>query len=195
VTRHRLSFALGLLACLMLAAAPRAFAMPSPLQTGPARIAVPAAYGLTELAQTQPAQAPAAAPSTAVTPADAAADEPIGNVATLTGSATVTRNKAATPLKLQDDIFQGVVLQTSANSTLGVTFNDATTFKLTANARIEVDSFVYEDGGKQNGALFNIVQGTVAFAAAAVAKTGDMRISTPSATLGIRGTTGLIVVP
>jgi hypothetical protein len=35
----------------------------------------------------------------------------------------------------------------------------------------------------------------VAFAAAAVAKTGDMRISTPSATLGIRGTTGLIEVP
>jgi hypothetical protein len=35
----------------------------------------------------------------------------------------------------------------------------------------------------------------VAFAAAAVAKTGDMKISTPTATLGIRGTTGLVEVP
>jgi hypothetical protein len=35
----------------------------------------------------------------------------------------------------------------------------------------------------------------VAFVAAAVAKTGDMKISTPTATLGIRGTTGLIEVP
>jgi hypothetical protein len=35
----------------------------------------------------------------------------------------------------------------------------------------------------------------VAFVAAAVAKTGDMKISTPSATLGIRGTTGLVEVP
>ena len=81
------------------------------------------------------------------------------------------------------------------NSTLGVTFNDATTFNLTANARITVDSYVYEDGGKQNKALFDITRGTVAFVAAAVAKTGDMTISTPTATLGIRGTTGLIEVP
>ena len=87
------------------------------------------------------------------------------------------------------------MLQTSANSTLGVTFNDATTFNLTANARITVDSFVYEDGGKQNAALFNVAKGTVAFVAAAVAKSGDMKISTPTATLGIRGTTGLVEVP
>ena len=113
----------------------------------------------------------------------------------MTGSATVTRNKTATPLHLQDDIFQGDLLQTQANSTLGVTFNDATTFNLTANATITVDNYVYEDGGKQNGALFDVAKGTVAFVAAAVAHTGDMRISTPSATLGIRGTTGLIEVP
>src|SRR6202011_3191965 len=33
------------------------------------------------------------------------------------------------------------------------------------------------------------------FVAAAVAKTGDMTISTPTASLGIRGTTGLVEVP
>jgi hypothetical protein len=35
----------------------------------------------------------------------------------------------------------------------------------------------------------------VAFVAAAVAKTGDMKITTPTASLGIRGTTGLVEVP
>ena len=87
------------------------------------------------------------------------------------------------------------MLQTSANSTLGVTFNDATTFNLTANATITIDNYVYEDGGKQNAALFDIAKGTVAFVAAEVAHTGDMKISTPTATLGIRGTTGLVEVP
>src|ERR1700680_3777553 len=58
-----------------------------------------------------------------------------------------------------------------------------------------VDTFVYEDGGKQNAALFDIAKGTVAFVAASVAKTGDMKISTPTATLGIRGTTGRVEVP
>ncbi len=105
------------------------------------------------------------------------------------------RNKNSLPLKLKDDIFLNDILQTSSNSTLGVTFNDATTFNLTANARITVDNYLYEDGGKQNNALFDITRGTVAFVASAVARTGDMRISTPTASLGIRGTTGLVEVP
>jgi hypothetical protein len=168
--------------------------MPSPVESEPASIA---ATGWIELAQAQPAPAPVPTPAHPAPPAAAqpASDEPIGNVATLTGGATVTRNNASTPLKLKDDIFLNDVLQTSANSTLGVTFNDATTFNLTANARITVDNFVYADGGKQNAALFNVARGTVAFVAAAVAKTGDMKISTPTATLGIRGTTGLVEVP
>ena len=175
----------------MLAGTLDVLAMPSPTEVGHARVCTDAPTNLTKLAQTQPAQAPAPAAA----PAQAAADEPIGNVATLTGTATVIRNKNSIPLKLQDDIFVNDVLQTSVNSTLSVTFNDATTFNLTANAKITVDNFVYEDGSKQNKALFDVAKGTVAFVAAALAKTGDMKISTPTATLGIRGTTGLVEVP
>jgi len=196
VTRHRFSFAVWLVGCFLLAGMANVLAMPSLTEVEPSPVTRDTTSGPMQLAQAQPA-AQAPAPAAAPSPAQPTAtdDEPIGNVATLTGSATVTRNNAATPLKLQDDIFQNDVLQTSANSTLGVTFNDATTFNLTANARIAIDNYVYEDGGKQNAALFDVVKGTVAFAAAAVAKTGDMKISTPTATLGIRGTTGLVEVP
>jgi len=184
----------------MLAGTANVFAMPSPFEAGHLLFSADAMSGSIRLAQTQPAQPPAAAPSPAQPAADATADaqapgdEPIGNVAAVTGIATVIRNKDSVPLKLKDDIFLNDVLQTSANSSLGVTFNDATTFHLSANARITVDSYVYEDGGQQNAALFDVAKGTVAFVAAAVAKTGDMKISTPTATLGIRGTTGLIEV-
>jgi len=184
----------------MLAGTANVFAMPSPFEAGHLLFSADAMSGSIRLAQTQPAQPPAAAPSPAQPAADATADaqapgdEPIGNVAAVTGIATVIRNKDSVPLKLKDDIFLNDVLQTSANSSLGVTFNDATTFHLSANSRITVDSYVYEDGGQQNAALFDVAKGTVAFAAAAVAKTGDMKISTPTATLGIRGTTGLIEV-
>lgn len=181
----------------MLAGTANVWAMPSPLEVAQTPVIVDALSGRTKFAQAQPAPAAAPAPAatTSPSPAQAAAAEPVGNVATLTGIATVIRNKDSIPLKLQDDIFMNDTLQTSANSTLGVTFNDATTFNLTANARITVDNYVYEDGGKQNAALFDVTRGTVAFVAAAVAKTGDMTISTPTATLGIRGTTGLVEVP
>ena len=188
--KHRLSL-VAWLALLMLGGTAGAEANDAAVEAGQMPITDHARPDLTRVAQAQPAQAPAPTPADAQ-PAD---DEPIGNVATLTGTATVTRNNNATPLKAQDDIFLNDVLRTSANSTLGVTFNDATTFNLTANASITIDNYIYQDGGKQNSALFDIAKGTVAFVAAEVAHTGDMKISTPTATLGIRGTTGLVEVP
>jgi len=196
--KHRLSLVIWL-TILMLGGPAGANANYAAVDTGRMARTGDATTGLRRIAQAQPAQAPARPPATpsAAAPGGAqpADDEPIGNVATLTGTATVTRNNIATPLKVQDDVFLNDVLQTSANSTLGVTFNDSTTFNLTANASITIDNYIYQDGGKQNAALFDIAKGTVAFVAAEVAHTGDMKISTPTATLGIRGTTGLVEVP
>jgi FecR protein len=174
-------------------------------------VAANAAPDLTQLAQAQPAPAPAPAPQAPAAPAtpdpaaptpdpaapaaDAAPEEPIGSVATVTGSPTVTRNNSAILLKVKDDIFLNDVVQTAASSSLGITFSDGTTFNLKASAQITIDTFVYEDGGKQNAGVFDVAKGTVAFVAAAVAKTGDMKITTPTATLGIRGTSGLVEVP
>ena len=144
----------------------------------------------TQLAQAQPAQ-PAPDPA-----ADAQApEEPVGNVATVTGKASVIRNDQTTPLKVKDDIYLNDIVQTAANSALGITFIDATTFNLKASTKITIDNYVYEDGGKSNAAIFDVAKGTAAFVAASVAKTGDMKITTPTATLGIRGTTGLVEVP
>ncbi len=143
-------------------------------------------------APSPPSAAPSAQPPSSAQPA--ASDEPIGNVATLTGTASVIRNQNTLPLKLKDDIYLNDTLVTFSDSTLGVTFNDATTFNLNANASIKVDDFVYQEGGQQNSALFDVAKGTVAFVASAVAKTGNMKITTPTATLGIRGTTGLVEV-
>ncbi|WP_065756392.1 FecR family protein [Bradyrhizobium paxllaeri] len=150
-------------------------------------------------AQTDPSQSatPATpAPDASAPAADAQApEEPIGNVATVTGSASVIRNDTTTPLKVKDDIYLNDIVQTGANAALGITFIDNTTFNLRANTKITIDNYVYEDGGKSNAAIFDVAKGTAAFVAASVAKTGDMKITTPTATLGIRGTTGLVEVP
>ena len=203
IARLTLSLLLALFIGLVLDVfAPAAPAMAYALtDTIESMAASSAALGATaapmRLAQAQPSPQPAPSPAStaAGSTQPAASDEPIGNVATLTGTASVTRNnQSPVPLKLKDDIYLNDVLQTSASSTLGVTFNDETTFNLTANASITVDDYIYQDGGKQNSALFDVTKGTVAFVASAVAKTGNMKITTPTATLGIRGTTGLVEV-
>jgi hypothetical protein len=157
----------------------------------------PDTTGQLRIAQTPvpPAEVPQpAAVQPTARPASTSAN-PIGAVATLQGGATVTRSSATNALKVKDTIFKGDVLQTTVNGTLGITFDDATTFSLRPNSRIAVDEFVYQERGTNNIAAFDVVHGTIAFVASAVAKTGDMKIVTPTATIGIRGTTGVIEVP
>src|SRR6185436_13692031 len=186
VMQRPLSLALLLLACNMAIGARNVSA---------------ASPEATQLAQAQPAQPPTTAPDPATPDAAAPAadaqtsEEPVGNVATVIGKASVIRNDQTTPLKVKDDIYLNDVVQTGTNSTLGITFIDATTFNLKASTKITIDNYVYEDGGKNNAAIFDVARGTAAFVAASVAKTGDMKITTPTATLGIRGTTGLVEVP
>ena len=184
---RQLCLALALLACGATIGATKAFAGPPQ----PTRLAQAQAD------PTKPA-APATAAPDAATPGATEVqppEEPIGNVAAVTGSASVVRNDKTTPLRVKDDVYLNDVVQTGANAALGITFIDATTFNLRANTRITIDNYVYENGGKSNAAIFDVAKGTAAFVAAAVAKTGDMKITTPTATLGIRGTTGLVEVP
>jgi hypothetical protein len=172
-----------------------------------ARAQYPAPYGApsyppspypTSPYQSPPYQTPGQPPPAPNQAAAAAApdDKSVGQVSTLTGHATVTRGTAAAvALKVADHVFQNDALQTDVNATLGITFDDETTFSLSANTRIVVDKFVYEEGANGNAASFHVVTGTAAFVASLVAKTGDMKVSTDSATLGIRGTTGVVEVP
>jgi VCBS repeat-containing protein len=117
-----------------------------------------------------------------------AAQQPIGRVETVSGTATVTRNGVAVDLNVGDLVFQGDVVQTRSDSTLGIGFSDGSAFSLKENARMALNEFVYDPNGTSNSALINLVQGTVSFIASQVAKTGNMRVDTPTATLGIRGT-------
>jgi len=200
VTSPRLSLAVAVLGCCLLGAGSSATPLPAGSSEAPLTADGPDLIRLAQAQAPQPAPAPTppadgAAPADQPNPAQNSVEEPIGNVAALTGVATVVRNKDSIALKLKDDIYLNDAVRTAASSSLGITFNDGTTFHLTANAKITIDDYVYEDGGNKNAGAFDIAKGTVAFVAAAVAKTGNMQITTPTSTLGIRGTTGLVEVP
>src|ERR1700712_4289916 len=88
VTVHRVLFAGWLLFCFV----PPALAIPSPKISASAAMALPPPLRLAQAQQPQPTPpAPAAAPAGANAPP--AVEEPIGNVATLIGSAPVTRSQ------------------------------------------------------------------------------------------------------
>src|SRR5262249_55520361 len=114
------------------------------------------------------------------------AQQPIGRVETVSGSATVTRYGVAVDLNVGDLVFQGDVVQTRSDSTLGIGFADGSAFSLKENARMALNEFVYDPNGTSNSALFSLNQGAFTFTAGKVAKSGGLRIDTPVAR--IRGT-------
>ncbi|BBO09891.1 VCBS domain-containing protein [Bradyrhizobium sp. TM102] len=121
-------------------------------------------------------------------PGGAAAAQVIGHVTKLVGSATAIRNGVSVILNNGDNVEKGDVVSTGADSTLGITFIDGTVFGLSSNARMVLNEMVYDPNGSSNSSLLSLVAGTITFVAGETAKHGDMKIDTPVATMGIRGT-------
>jgi hypothetical protein len=125
--------------------------------------------------------------------------KPIGKITTVAGAVTIQHVNAVIvqanatsqpePTKVGDPVFLGDVVQTGADGKVSITFADETAFNLSSNARMTLDEFVYDPNGKSNATFFSLSKGTFTFVAGKVAKTGDMKIDTPVATMGIRGTT------
>nr|WP_246389170.1 Ig-like domain-containing protein [Microvirga mediterraneensis] len=85
-------------------------------------------------------------------------------------------------------VAKGDVLQTGADSSLTIKFNDGTVFSLSSSARMVVNDMVYAADSNANSALLTLVQGVIGFVAGRIAKSGDLKVDTPVATMAIRGT-------
>ena len=122
----------------------------------------------------------------------------IGKVVTAVGKVTIEHADAAVvqarlsddqAVKVGDPIYRGDVIKTGADGRAGINFADGSSFNLSSNASMEMNEFVYDPAGKSNSTLFSLAKGTLTFVAGNVAKTGSMKVDTPAATMGIRGTT------
>jgi hypothetical protein len=124
----------------------------------------------------------------------ASAAKVIGHVSKLAGTATAIRNGVSIILNNGDNVEKGDVVQSGSGSTLGITFIDGTVFGLSSNAKMVLNEMVYDPNGSNNSSLISLVAGTISFVAGETAKHGDMKVDTPVATMGIRGTAVLVEI-
>jgi hypothetical protein len=122
----------------------------------------------------------------------------IGRVVTAKGRITIEHPSAVVvqanvvgtaQAKVGDLVYQGDVIQTGPDGNVGLTLSDGTAFNLSSNGRMVLNEFVYDPSATSNVALFSLTKGSFTFVAGTVAKTGDMKVDTPAAVMGIRGTT------
>ena len=121
--------------------------------------------------------------------------DPIGQVESIAGDATVQRTDGTVEtLGPGSRVFADDVLQTGPDARLSVTFVDGTIFTLSPASRMVVDTLIYDPAGQDNFGSFDLIQGGFVFIAGQVAKTGGMDVTTPAATMGIKGTTVLVEI-
>lgn len=116
----------------------------------------------------------------------------IGAVKKLTGHAFVTRGTLKAELEVGDAIFKNDIILTGSESSIGIVFSDGSVFSLGEDARMTIDSLVYDSASGEGASEVTVSQGVFKFISGEIAANnpGDMVVDTPVATLGVRGTTG-----
>ena len=135
----------------------------------------------------------AAAPAFAQQPQSAA-----GRIKIASGSAFIVRAGAVVPAQAGQLVFEADSVRTGADGRLGITLRDDTRISLGPGSEVRVDRFVYAPAEGGLGMVLKVVRGVMAYVSGRIAKLSpdSIRLETPAAVVGVRGTTlALRVVP
>ena len=115
----------------------------------------------------------------------------VGRIKVVTGSAFIVRAGALVPAQAGQAVFQADGLRTGAGGRVGITLRDDTRLSLGPNSEVRLDRFAYAPAESQVGFVLRIVRGVVAYVSGRIAKLSpdSIRLETPGAIVGVRGTT------
>lgn len=116
--------------------------------------------------------------------------EPVGRIKTLSGQATITTLSQTSPVAVGVPVFQGSLIQTGPQSSLGLTFQDGTVLALGADTRLTVEAYLYNPNQDQYAFGAQLGKGTLNYISGAIAKHRPQAVTvkTPAAVIGVRGT-------
>ncbi|HRI50605.1 MAG TPA: FecR domain-containing protein [Pseudomonadota bacterium] len=129
-----------------------------------------------------PARAePAAAPSAPVS---------IGQVKTVRGQVFLLRGTERRPLQAGDAVQEHDVIETGSDGGVGITFTDNSLISAGPQSRLSLDSYRFDSMAFSGSFLASLLRGTMAVISGDITRRtpGAMKIRTPRAILGVRGT-------
>jgi hypothetical protein len=120
----------------------------------------------------------------------------VGRIKTTSGAVFVVRQNASIPAKAGLPLLQTDSVRTGADGHAGITLKDETRLALGPNTEVRIDQFAYSPGQGSLGMVLKIARGLVAYVSGRIAKLSPdaVRLETPSAILGVRGTRMVIRV-
>ncbi len=95
--------------------------------------------------------------------------------------------KSRRVLGIGEDVVQNELIQTNANGTAHLIFNDRSALNIGRNSNVVIDSFVYDAGGGAGSMTLSLAKGAARFVGGQISHSSGAQLRTPVAAIGIRG--------
>ena len=119
--------------------------------------------------------------------------EPVaaGRIKVASGSAFIVRGGELVPAQAGQTVYEADSLRTGSDGRLGVTLKDETRLSLGPASEVRLDRFAFAPADNQFGVVLRIARGVIAYVSGRIAKLApdSIRLETPAAIVGVRGTT------
>jgi hypothetical protein len=113
-----------------------------------------------------------------------------GRIKVASGAVFIVRAGGLVQAQAGQDVFEADSLRTGADGRLGITMKDDTRISLGPGSEVRLDRFVYAPADGRFGFVLRVVRGVVAYVSGRIAKLSpdSLRLETPAAVVGVRGT-------
>jgi hypothetical protein len=129
---------------------------------------------------------------TAARPAEAQDQQspPAGRVKVASGEALIVRQNRLILAQAGQVVYEADVIRTGTKGRVGVTLNDDTRVSIGPNSEIRLARFAYAPEQGRLAFALSIVKGIAVYISGRIAKLSpdSIRLETPSAVIGVRGT-------
>ncbi len=127
------------------------------------------------------------------TPAPARADD-VGQIKVAKGAVHLERSGRKVPAAVGAKVQQGDVLVTGPDGSVGIIFLDASLLSVGPSSVLAIDRFVFDSTTNQGAFETSLKRGKLAAVSGKIAKQSPdaMKVRTPAAVLGVRGTEFLV---
>ena len=125
-----------------------------------------------------------------------AAPASVGIVRSVSVDAHILRKGTPIVAKTNMTIMNGDVVKTGPTGSIGLIFDDDTLVSMGPNSEFAVEDFLFNPSEKKLSFVVRMLQGTFSYLSGQISKLvpGAVRLETPDATIGMRGTHVLVKV-
>lgn len=120
----------------------------------------------------------------------------VAQIKTVSGQAEIVRNGARSTAKIGDPLYEKDTIETGGDGAIGITFIDNTVMSSGPNSEIVLEDYKFNSSNFKGSMLTDMNRGTVSMISGDIARStpGAMKVKTPTAILGVRGTRFVIEV-